>query len=358
MAEEDTLTVYSGINKTEDESVVARYKDITNLRIKYVQVPEFRKLGNVFYIFKMVKDVVKDADFCYLRSGIAASFAAIYCNKLRIPYMAVVNEDIYKNTKNHSKLIVRLSAIPLGLMTKYMVKNANYAIYVTQEYLQQQYPCKGKILGCSDIEFLELNDENLVKRLRKIDAISKLIVLGSVGSVATRVKGQDTVIKALAELKNEGHIGYKYQLVGTGDQNILRNLAKSLNVEDMIEFMGEYSHDNVLRWFEDIDIYLHPSRSEGLPRTIIEAMTKAAPCICSSVGGIPELVSDEFLFSYNGNEVSDVKKLILTMTCNKMEIEAKRNYAKSKNYDPQFLEIRRNAFFEKVLERVKNSKSK
>lgn len=356
MSDDDILTVYAGIVETKDESKVARYKDITNPRIKYVQVPEFRKLGNVLSIFKMIKEVVKNADFCYLRSGIAASFASYYCNKLNIPYMAVVNEDLYKNAKSHTKLLVRLSAILLGMMTKYMIKNANSAVYVTQQYLQKRYPCKGEMLGCSDVEFLELNDENLEKRIRRISNMSLPVVLGTVGSVATRIKGQDTVVWALAELKKEGHMCFKYQLVGTGDQSMLTELAKRLGVEDMIEFKGEYSHDNVLKWFEDIDIYIHPSRSEGLPRTILEAMTKAVPCICSSVGGIPELVSGEYLFKYNGNEVEGVKNLILKVTKDSMLVEAKRNYDNSKNYDPQLLEKRRNVFFWKALEGARKAK--
>ncbi len=356
MNDEDTLTVYAGIHVVEDEKIVEKYKDITNPKIKYVQIPEFRKLGNVFSIFNQIKNIMKSVDFCYLRSGIAASFAAFYCNRLHIPYMAVVNEDIYRNTKSHSKFIVRLSAIPLGFMTRYMIKNAQYAVYVTQSYLQQRYPCNGKSLGCSDIESLELNDTNLEKRLYKINQIKERVVLGSVGSIATRIKGQDTVIKALFELKKAGYGNFVYQLVGAGDKSMLMVLAKSLGVENMIEFMGEYSHDNVLSWFDKIDIYIHPSRSEGLPRTILEAMTKATPCICSAVGGIPELVNDEFLFTYSGNEVADVKRLILKMTKERMVLEAKCNYNNSKKYNPDLLEERRRIFFNQVLASVRKTK--
>ena len=182
-----------------------------------------------------------------------------------------------------------------------------------------------------------------MKRLDKIKKQEGTIVLGSVGSISTELKGQDTVIKALAKLKAEGLTNYKFTMVGAGNPDRLRNLAIELGVENQIQFLGEFKHDDVLIWFEDIDIYIHPSRSEGLPRTILEAMTKAAPCICSLVGGIPELIDQGSLFTYNGTEVDTLVNIIKGFSKEKMEREARINFNRSKNYEPKLLEQRRNA---------------
>ena len=354
LSENDTFTVCCGIKETTDEDVVKKYKKISNPRICYIQIPEFRKLGNLYKICKRVCSFIKKADFCYLRCGIASSIAGIYCNKHGIPYMAIVNEDIYRNLRNHSNILFRQAAYPLSFLTHYMVKNADSACYVTQHYLQGRYPCKGRTIGCSDIEFLELDTTALHRRKDKILKDSSPILIGSVGSVATRIKGQDTVIRALAELKNEGISDYRYLLVGRGNQQNLRGLAEELGVSEFVYFLGEYSHDNVLRWFETIDIYIHPSRTEGLPRTIIEAMTKATPCICSSVGGIPELINNDFLFHYNGSEVNELKRLILKMDTINMNEEAAQNFNKAKLYNPQILSNKRNDFFIEAILKVKN----
>jgi len=351
----DTLTVYASVNKLSDASISSKYKDITNARIKYVELPDFRKISSIIPTYKLISDIVKTADFCYLRLGFAAFVAAQYCHHHNIPYMAIVNGDVFQTTRKHSKLKVRLSSYPMLYMAKYVINHAKYALYVTKEYLQSRYPCPGKSLGCSDVEFLDMSDDYLTTRLQRINKLNRPIVLGSAGNVATVIKGQDTVVKALAELKREGHDEFIYQLVGTGDQSILGGLAKSLGVEDMVQFMGEYSHDEVLNWFENIDIYLHPSRSEGLPRTILEAMTKATPCICSDVGGIPELISDEFLFSYNGEEVSYLKDLILKMTKEKMVEEATHNHTHAKEYNPALLDQRRSTFLEDAINCTRES---
>lgn len=347
--ENDTLTVYTGIINRNCAQEVAKYKDVTNPRITYKQVPEFRNPKNLLAINRLMKRVLKDADFCYLRSGIAASFASTICLKKHIPYMTVVNEDIFRNTIAHSRLLVRLSAYPLSYYTHRMVREANYACYVTQDYLQSNYPCKGKSLGCSDIEFLDINELSLTKRLNKIQKQEGTIVLGTVGSVDTELKGQDTIIKALAKLKAEGFTNYIFQMVGTGKPNRLRNLAAEFGIANQIEFLGEFKHDDVQKWFETIDIYVHPSRSEGLPRTILEAMTKAVPCICSSVGGIPELIDGDSLFTYDGTEIDTLVNIIKGFSKDKMEFEAKINFERSKNYEPKLLEQKRTVFFAQAI---------
>lgn len=351
----DNLIVCSGVIDIEEDrkELILKYKEVSHPRIRFKRIPEFRVLKNQFLIYKFIRKIVKNADFCYLRCGIASSIAGYYCRMNKIPYMAILNEDVFRNNIHHPRLLVKLSAFPLYYFSRKLVENADYACYVTQQFLQERYPCNGKTLGCSDIEFLEYNNLIVDKRIEKIDNGINRVVLGSVGNVNVKLKGYDTAIKALALIKKEGRKKLKYQLVGGGNQEPLKKLAKTLGVSDWIEFMGEYSHDNVLKWLETIDIYLHPSRSEGLPRAILEAMTKATPCVCSTVGGIPELIKDEYLFSYDGNEVEQLKEIICSMTDDKMKVEVRRNYEKSKEYSPIELEKKRKIFFAKAIQSIK-----
>ena len=345
LCNEDKLTVCCGIIDCTDDNYIKRSKKVSHPQIDFVQIPEFRRIGNFFLIYEQIKNVLKHADFCYLRSGIASSFAGHVCKKNKIPYMAILNEDVFMNLWMHPNKMFNLFAYPLSWMVHRMVQNANYACYVTQSYLQHRYPCKGPMCGCSDIEYLELNEAFLNKRIKRIEKETKPVILGTVGSVSARLKGQDTVIKTLAYLKRKGIINYRYELVGAGNSQRLKKLANDLGVSEFVVFKGPLSHDDVLKWFENVDIYIHPSHSEGLPRTILEAMTKATPCICTKVGGVPELISEEFLFSYDGNEVEDLSHLLEMMDINHMKSEARANFDHSKDYNPSVLERRRREFF-------------
>ncbi len=349
----DKLFVYARIIDINDNVRISKYEKVSHPMIEFRDIPETRNLKNIFCVYKRVKTIVNDVDFCYLRTGLASSFASYFCKWKGIPYMAIINEDIYKNTKAHSSLFVRLSAYPLRYLNRHLVKLANYACYVTKNYLQEHYPCDGETLGCSDIEFLDIKETALQNRINHIRKHTGKVVLGSIGLVTTAIKGQDTVIKALSLLKKQGYDNYEYRLVGGGSSMRLQGLAIEFGVGEQVKFLGEFSHDDVLKWFDEIDIYLHPSRSEGLPRTILEAMTKATPCICSNVGGIPELISPECMFAYNGNEVESAASLILKMDNNKMIEQAKRNFEKSKEYDPNKLSQIRGNFFIKAINKLK-----
>lgn len=354
LRDDDSLTVYTGMIDIADPDSVAKQKCVSHPRIQFDKIPEFRRLNNMVAICKKMKRAVQEADFCYLRCGIASSFAGFFCRLYHIPYMTIVNEDVFRSGINHSKTVVRLSAYPLWIATRLLVKNADYSCYVTTQYLQDKYPCKGETIGCSDIEELEIVEQSLKNRYDRIDHMQGKIVLGSIGNVATVIKGHDTTIKALARLKEMGETNYVYRIVGTGNPYRLKQLAVSVGVLDMVEFLGPYSRDDVLTWFESIDIYIHPSRSEGLPRTILEAMTKATPCICSDVGGIPELINSEYLFKYDGNEVNNLSKLIFQMSKDCMRKEAQMNFEASKAYNPKLLSEKRAAFFEKAIDTVRN----
>lgn len=92
-----------------------------------------------------------------------------------------------------------------------------------------------------------------------------------------------------------------------------------------------------------------PSFMEGLCRSIVEAMSRACPVICTNVGGNYELVSSDCLF-----EKADYVKLadiLEKMVKPEMQIEeAKRNFEKSKEYNKEDLNKKRDAFYRRFIE--------
>lgn len=343
----DKLIVLCGIIELRDEQLLSNYKKISDEKIEYKAIPNFRNIKQFAKIAFVTLDEVKKSDFCYLRVGVASSFAGVFCRKYKKKYTAVLCEDIFKNTRVHRSFVVRSLSIPLWIMTRTMTKHANFAYYVTQEYLQKKYPCNGKILGCSDVEELNCDENELKARLNKINNLNRQIKIGIVGAVSVRLKGHDIAIKAISNLKSRGIDHYRLELVGGGNADRLKGLAKELGVENRVCFLGEKNRDDVLKWMNDIDIYIHPSRSEGLPRTILEAMSHATPCICTRVGGVPELIDQKWLFSPNKKGASEeLANLIVKMNADEMKVEANKNFNKAKKYSPDILEKKILDFFE------------
>lgn len=120
------------------------------------------------------------------------------------------------------------------------------------------------------------------------------LVVTSVGH-AVPVKGWDVLIRAFADaLQNMPQA--RLLLVGSTDApnevataRELRAMADDLGVADKVRFVGHRT--DVPRLLRASDVFVLPSRSEGFPAALAEALFSGLPCIAARVGGIPELIT-------------------------------------------------------------------
>src|SRR5690606_14381450 len=99
--------------------------------------------------------------------------------------------------------------------------------------------------------------------------------------------------------ENKNITRLKVYLVGTGDPSWVINLANNLGVSDQVEIVGtlKSGKDGVLPFLDTMHLYAHPSKQEGLPRVVIEALSRGRLAVGSSAAGIPELIDEKFLHS-------------------------------------------------------------
>lgn len=104
------------------------------------------------------------------------------------------------------------------------------------------------------------------------------------------VKNQKLIIEALRDIKAEGY-DVAVDFIGGGEtEDECKSFAKQLCVNDSIIFYG--SQSNVYPFYNKADAFLLPSKYEGMPMTLIEAMGSALPIIAANVGGIPDMIKD------------------------------------------------------------------
>jgi len=105
----------------------------------------------------------------------------------------------------------------------------------------------------------------------------------------TRVKGLENAIRAAAGL--EPGLKVVLNIIGTGPlAGELKALATELGVGDRVRFLG--FKKNVYDYLAHIDVLIMPSVHEGLPYTILEAMSLGIPIIGTRVGGLAEVIDD------------------------------------------------------------------
>ncbi|NLX03259.1 MAG: glycosyltransferase [Syntrophomonadaceae bacterium] len=332
-----------------------KYTKITD-DFKVVHIPNYNsikgRLIDIKNVKKTVTKLVNEADIVFARfSGPTGKIAARECAKMGKPYVVECVGCSWDSLWNHS-IKGKLIAFYSYLNTRNLIKNAPYIVYVTNEFLQKRYPTKGKWISASNVEIDDMNNIYIDQRIERIRNKSKNepIILGTAAAIDVPYKGHAYVIKAIARLNKKGY-NYKYQVIGTGNKKRLLKIAKKYKIEDKIEFLGVLRQDKVFEWIEDLDIYIQPSLTEGLPRALIEAMSRGCPCIASNAGGIPELIEDEYIFK-KGN-VKDLIRILLSFDKEKLQSQAIRNFKYSFNYKKEFLDQRRREFYMKVAEETK-----
>ncbi len=125
-----------------------------------------------------------------------------------------------------------------------------------------------------------------------------------------------------------------------------------LNIADRVEFLGEISSGrSIFEFLDSIDLFVMPSRAEGLPRALVEALSRGCPCIASTVGGIPELL--EACDLVPPGSPAKLAKLILQVATdsNRLLAMSARNLAKAAQFSPQKLNESRRVFLEEVKRR-------
>lgn len=103
------------------------------------------------------------------------------------------------------------------------------------------------------------------------------------------VKGPDVLLDAFARLAPQVPDA-RLCLIGDGSQaGALRAQAQRLGIADCVEFTGSLAPEAIRDRLRDAAAYVLPSRSEGMPVALLEAMACGRACVASSVGGVPEV---------------------------------------------------------------------
>ena len=190
-------------------------------------------------------------------------------------------------------------------------------------------------------------DENILekRKVRIQEKDNKIIVLGTSAAIDVKYKGQENVIKTLPKLIKQGY-DIEYQLIGNGNKKRLEKIAKKYGVLDNVKFIGSIPHNKVFEWLDNVDIYIQPSKQEGLPRALIEAMSRGCPAIGTRVAGIPELLDIECVYSKNNRK--KLEQIIKHFMENReyMLQQSKKNFEKSKEYHITKINKRRGDFYE------------
>jgi phosphatidylinositol alpha-1,6-mannosyltransferase len=171
----------------------------------------------------------------------------------------------------------------------------------------------------------------------------------TVGFLDLLYKGQDLLIRSLANCHRQG-LDFQLSFVGDGENRPrLLALATSLGIRDRVNITGPLGGPSDVRaHLEQSDLFVLPSRAEGIPRALLEAMAAGLPAICSNVGAMPDLLPARWVIPAS-DEAALSAKLMEFAQCRDLwpELSAQNQLA-ARAFERSILRPQRKAFYEAV----------
>ncbi|MQA30967.1 MAG: glycosyltransferase [Luteitalea sp.] len=239
---------------------------------------------------------------------------------------------------------------------------ASAAAYVTQQTLQQRYPCSAHAVDIADAQIhtdapaksvvsthyssIALDEASFRTDGRRPERVTGPFRLITVGSLEQLYKGTDVLLESVARCVLAG-VDVTLTVVGDGKyRSLLESRAKGLGIAGRIGFVGALPGPEAVRvYLDEADLFVLPSRTEGLPRALIEAMARGLPCIASAVGGIPELLRPEDLVPPGRPDKLALMIASVSADNGRLSQMSARNVEKAREFGQLRLRARRAVFY-------------
>lgn len=196
----------------------------------------------------------------------------------------------------------------INLAFRFMLARADFVIAISRSLLEYAreygYECPAEVVhNGADLENFknpapeergsptESGRQNSnFKSNSKFKENGKIIVTTS---RLVKKNGIDILIRAIAEvIKTMPHI--RCHIIGDGpERKNLEMLAAQCGVKDLIYFFGAVPYEKLPRYLHEADLFVRPSRSEGMGNSFVEALAAGIPIIGTPVGGIRDIIEDE-----------------------------------------------------------------
>jgi len=170
-----------------------------------------------------------------------------------------------------------------SIIVSILVKSINACITLNNSshaFLERYIRKDSSLVSTVIPNFLPSKTAEKALNLRRIFGEVRSVVF--VGHIS-RLKGSDIIIQ-LAKIHKE----LQFRLIG----QISREFSE-ISLPENLKMIGEKNHNQVCEELSKADLFLFPSRSEGFPFALLEAMAHGLPIIASSVGAIPDMIEDK-----------------------------------------------------------------
>jgi glycosyltransferase involved in cell wall biosynthesis len=254
--------------------------------------------SNLFFIFEIKKFLEKEKfDICHFNST-NALFGAISAKISKLKPKTVFTIHGLSILDPNYKKNFWLKPI-YWLIFKFLLSFVDVPVFVSKKNLEDAKKLKlvknGVLIynGIPEPEFLEREiARKFFEKKTKVDLKDKFLI-GSIGRL-DYPKNYEFLINIFPEILKIKPEAISI-IVGEGpERKKLENLIEKANLKEKIFLIGELK--DASKYLKAFDLFILPSRYEGLSITLIEALFARIPILASNVGGNKEIVGEDFVF--------------------------------------------------------------
>lgn len=232
-------------------------------------------------------------DICQVFFGIPSGPIGYYLKKkYKVPYVIRFGGGDIPGFQERFKVLYKLIGVPLKVIWNNADALVANSAGLKKFALDFYNKCKVDVIHNGvDTEVFQPKNED-----RKSDCIRLLFV-----SRLIERKGLQSLIPFLDKIKEDTGKNLHLTIVGDGPYRVtLEEMVKEANVEDMVSFEGQKDKVELLPYYNDADVFVFPSKREGMPNAVLEAMACGLPVVMMrSCEGSAELIDTNGLLVDN-----------------------------------------------------------
>ena len=258
---------------------------ITVYRVRFIPTYPFHLQLHGFFVSRFLKSIESNFDLIHLHNA-NIPLVDTYLPKVVTVHGTMRGYVPYRKILDLPSLIVRAFSSMYIAIDHQIVKSADRVIAISKacaEELRTFY-------GTKNLEIINnAVDSNFFRPLnRKVDKDPYVLYCGRLSAekgLIDLIKGAQYVITKYPDIK--------FVIAGSGPlERRLKKLVSQLNIEVNFYFTGAINHNTLLKLYQNATIFALPSYREGLPTTLLEAMSCGIPVVATSIPGISDVITD------------------------------------------------------------------
>ncbi|MGE6203823.1 glycosyltransferase family 4 protein [Guptibacillus hwajinpoensis] len=327
-------------------------RELLELGVIYHQIDFSRKITNIglnIRAYKQIKSLMKENnyDFIHCHSPIGGVCGRIAGYKTKTPVMYTAHGfHFHKGAPLKNWLLFYPVERQLAKLTDILITINNEDQKLSRKFKAKEVAyVPGIGIDSEKFEKIVVDKESIRQEL---GIPPETTVLLSIGEMIKR-KNHETAIRALAKLNKEEFI---YLICGKGElESYLKEIVISLGLENKVKFLG--FRKDIPEICLASDVFLFPSFQEGLPVSVMEAMSAGLPVVCSSIRGNTDLITNGvggYLVEPNNINgfKENISKLIDRNNSSLIKKMGAINIKEVKKYDKKVVIVKMQSLYKKI----------